>query len=189
MGATASPAPAPMTPTESLALLTATRRSIHTLLEGLDDQLLRYHPAPGEWCMLELLGHLVAADEHAFAGRIAAIFEGDGSGDRAAIGPFDADAHADRREDCSGEVHTLLEEVERSLADRTAILTRLTAEDLDRVGVHHAVGEVTVGDFVREWPYHDADHLRQMLANLQSALLPGFSDGFGRAIAGTGSAA
>ena len=33
-------------------------QQIATAVSGLPDEILRYKPAPGKWCILEVLGHL-----------------------------------------------------------------------------------------------------------------------------------
>ena len=53
-----------------------------------------------------------------------------------------------------------------------AIVEALTATDLDRGGYYPEVGFLTVNDLLHEWIHHDANHLRQMLANVQSYIWP-----------------
>ena len=48
----------------------------------------------------------------------------------------------------------------------------LTAADLARGGDHPEVGFLTVNDLLHEWIHHDANHLRQMLANVQAYTWP-----------------
>ena len=48
----------------------------------------------------------------------------------------------------------------------------LTAADLARGGDHPEVGFLTVNDLLHEWIHHDANHLRQMLANIQAYTWP-----------------
>jgi hypothetical protein len=38
------------------------------------------------------------------------------------------------------------------------------------------------GDFVNEWPFHDQDHLQQILANLKSAHLSAMTETMRRAL-------
>jgi hypothetical protein len=65
----------PLTPTEVARLLQAAAAEIRTELLALPDAAARWHPAPGEWCVLEAVGHLIEADRRAFGGRIRSILE------------------------------------------------------------------------------------------------------------------
>ena len=53
-----------------------------------------------------------------------------------------------------------------------ALVETLTATDLGRGGDHPEVGFLTVNDLLHEWIHHDANHLRQMLANVQTYTWP-----------------
>jgi len=53
-----------------------------------------------------------------------------------------------------------------------ALAETLTAADLTRGGDHPEVGFLTVNDLLHEWIHHDANHLRQMLANVQAYTWP-----------------
>jgi hypothetical protein len=39
-------------------------------LQHLPDEILAWHPAPGEWCVKECLGHIIEADRRGFSHRI-----------------------------------------------------------------------------------------------------------------------
>ncbi|MFW2380999.1 MAG: hypothetical protein ACN4GZ_04510, partial [Acidimicrobiales bacterium] len=47
------------------------------LLAPLDRTVLERRPAHGEWCALEVIGHLVVVDGPAFRDRISGIVAGD----------------------------------------------------------------------------------------------------------------
>jgi hypothetical protein len=53
-----------------------------------------------------------------------------------------------------------------------ALVETLTAAELARGGDHPEVGFLTVNDLLHEWIHHDANHLRQMLANIQAYTWP-----------------
>ena len=48
----------------------------------------------------------------------------------------------------------------------------LAAADLTRGGQHPKVGFLTVADLLHEWVFHDRNHIRQMLANVQAFAWP-----------------
>jgi hypothetical protein len=48
------------------------------------------------------------------------------------------------------------------------LVEQLSNLDLGRSGTHPDVGRLTIGDLLGEWVHHDREHLRQILANVQS---------------------
>ena len=52
----------PLTPAETAAALGAAGAAIEAELRGLPPAVLAWHPGPGEWCLLETLGHLIEAE-------------------------------------------------------------------------------------------------------------------------------
>jgi len=45
------------------------------LLNGIDQEVLTWRPAPGEWCVNEVVGHLIEADRQSFMIRIKGMLE------------------------------------------------------------------------------------------------------------------
>src|SRR5690242_13453216 len=60
-------------PAEVSRLLAAMQSSILAELGALPDDVLSWHPAPGEWCAKECLGHIVEAERRGFNGRIRLV--------------------------------------------------------------------------------------------------------------------
>jgi hypothetical protein len=52
------------------------------------------------------------------------------------------------------------------------LLRALREDQLAREGAHPEVGALTVNDLIHEWVHHDGNHLRQMVANIQSYVWP-----------------
>jgi hypothetical protein len=130
--------------------------------------LLRWRPTPEEWCLLEVVGHLIETEERGFAGRIRTIL----TEERPQFMTWDPSSVAREREDEQRDPAELLAEFIRRRTGSIAIAETLTAADLDRGGDHPEVGFLTVNDLLHEWIHHDANHLRQMLANIQSYAWP-----------------
>ena len=81
-----------MRPLEEIAAtLTSTPEVLRALLTPIDREVLETRPAPGEWCALEVVGHLIVADGPAFRDRIGAIVAGD-----SVIGGFNPEKPTDR---------------------------------------------------------------------------------------------
>ena len=149
-------------------LLAAQRGLVVTELEALGDGEAAWHPAPGEWCAKECVGHLIEAERRGFAGRIRTILERDGPDCVA----WDQVAVARERNDCARSVRALLDEFV-GLRDASVALVRgLRPDQLGRVGIHPHVGELTVRDLIHEWVHHDRNHTKQLLSVVQARVWP-----------------
>jgi hypothetical protein len=160
--------PAPLTPREAGALLHAAAEAIDAEMSGLPPAALRYHPAKGEWCVHEILGHLIETERRGFAGRIRIILDEDDP----AFQGWDQNEVARARGDCEREGTALLAEFQRLRAESVTLVATLRPEHLARSGRHPKVGVLHIGDLLHEWVYHDRNHLRQMLANVQAFVWP-----------------
>ena len=54
---------APLSPREVANALRAELLAVRVECTALSPTVLRWHPAPGEWCVLSVLGHLIEAEE------------------------------------------------------------------------------------------------------------------------------
>jgi hypothetical protein len=155
-------------PAEVAALLPATVALLRAEIGGLPERVLAWHPAPGEWCVKDVLGHLIESEQRGFAGRIRIIL----AGERPALQGWDQDAVARARQDCAREWADVFDEFARLRDDSIGLVAGLQPEDLARGGDHPKVGFLTVGDLLHEWVHHDRNHIRQMLANVQAWAWP-----------------
>jgi hypothetical protein len=159
---------APFAPRQAAALLGTMPVILRAQFEAVPDALLRWRPVPGEWCALEVVGHLVETEERGFAGRIRTIL----AEERPRFSTWDPSAVARARHDERRDPAELLAEFTGRRALSVALVETLTATDLARGGDHPEVGFLTVNDLLHEWIHHDANHLRQMLANVQAYTWP-----------------
>jgi len=150
------------------ALLQSAASMIHAELGALPPGALEFHPAAGEWCTKEVLGHLIECERRGFSGRIRIILDGD----TPALEGWDQDAVARARHDCRRDWPSLYQEFIQLRAASVAQVARLTPADLPRGGTHPKVGLLTVSDLLHEWVHHDRNHIRQMLANVQAHAWP-----------------
>jgi hypothetical protein len=141
-----TPGPRLLRPTEVGRLLESAVAVVRAELAALPDDVLAWHPAPGEWCAKEVLGHLIESEGRGFAGRIRIILASDAP--------------------------ALVDEFARLRRESAALVAGLGAADLGRGGRHPKVGLLRVGDLLHEWVHHDRNHLRQMLANVQALAWP-----------------
>jgi DinB family protein len=161
-------AEAALAPAEIAALLPATVALLRAELAAVPERVLAWHPAPGEWCVKDVLGHLIEAERRGFAGRIGIIL----GADTPALEGWDPPEVARARGDCAKSATALLDELAALRQDSAALVRGLRDADLDRAGRHPTVGPLRVGDLLQEWVHHDRNHVRQALANVQAYVWP-----------------
>jgi len=155
-------------PREVANALRTTLLAVRVECTGLPPALLRWHPAAGEWCALEVIGHLIEAEERGFAGRIRTLLaESDPE-----FRTWDQGAVARSRWDCDRDAAALLSEWTRIREASAALVDGLQIGDLARAGRHPSVGRLSIADLLAEWVHHDRNHQRQILANVQAYVWP-----------------
>lgn len=159
---------APLAPHQAVALLGTMPTYLREVIDVAPEELLVWRPARGEWCVLEVVGHLIETEERGFAGRIRTLL----AAERPQFTTWDPDAVARERRDAERDPGELLAELARRRTASVTLVERLTTADLGRGGDHPEVGFLTVNDLLHEWIHHDANHLRQVLANIQAYTWP-----------------
>ena len=157
-----------LSPGEIAALLQAMQSAVTAELGALSDEALEWHPAPGEWCVKECVGHIVEAERRGFNGRIRTIL----AQSEPRLSGWDQEAVERARNDCQRRAADLLAEFSAIRTDSVALVQNLTPADLQRGGTHEKVGYVTVENLLHEWLHHDRNHFRQAQANVQSYVWP-----------------
>jgi hypothetical protein len=160
--------PSRLAPPAVAHFLRATTATLAAELTGAPAPVLAWHPAPGEWCAKEVIGHLVEAERRGFAGRIRIIL----ASDDPKLETWDQDAVASARKDCERDGGALFAELAALRQEGIRLVEGLRDADLARGGHHPKVGYLTVGDLLNEWVHHDRNHVRQILANLQAYVWP-----------------
>lgn len=173
--------PSPVSAEQVARMLAATPGMLRAQLAAVDDALLRWRPAPGEWCIKEVIGHLIETDRVAFMGRIRLML----AEERPTLGGMDVNGVAAARRDDAKPLADLLAELEETRRDVVSFVAGLTPEQMTRPGFYPRLeGDLTVADFVYEWPFHDAGHMSQIQDNLRAYLLPNMGDRMRRAVGG-----
>jgi len=126
-------------------LLRAGAAGIRAEIEALPEEVLAWHPQPGEWCVKECLGHIIEAERRGFAGRIRVLLEHDGD---ATLVSWDQTAVARERNDCDADSAQLLLEFLGLREASVSLVASLRPDDMKRGGEHPVVGHVAmyVGD-------------------------------------------
>jgi len=168
--------PTPLTLPQIALLLRASTVAIRDEVEAATADVLAWHPAPGEWCVNEVLGHIIEADRRGFAGRVQVLIDQENPD----LVAWDQQEVARARHDCERDARELVEEFLDQREPGLELLERLSVADLSRSGRHPRVGVLSIGDIVSEWIHHDRNHLKQMLTNVQAYVWPqmGAAQGF-----------
>ena len=168
------------TPADVANALGAFPSVVRTLLEPLDAASLTVRPEPGEWSVHEVIGHLLATDLEAFELRIQSILDGEPE-----IPGFSPWAAINERDFNAVALPDLLAEFDASRERAVAYVATLDQEQLALTGDYPGFGTFAAGDFVYEWPFHDHEHLQQILAITKNAYLPSMGESMRKALTGT----
>ena len=139
---------------------------IRGLLDGLDDEALRWRPREGAWSLLEILGHVEEEERRDFRPRIERTLADP-------VVPWDGiDPEAWAREHGyqEADAREVLQAFESERARSVAWLAGLAGADWSRAYEHPALGTLRAGDLLASWCAHDALHLRQLATRLHQLL-------------------
>jgi hypothetical protein len=170
------PSAPPLTIAEFAKMLRAFPAGLLAEVGVLPESLLVWRPGPEEWCVKDVIGHLIEAEERGFASRVRTML----------VDPdpvfltWDPPAVARERRDDLRPAGELLNTFLEARLSSAVLVEQLTDDDLNRSGMHPEVGRLTIGDLLGEWVHHDREHLRQILANVQGYVWPqlGGAQGF-----------
>jgi hypothetical protein len=147
---------------DTTALLERTPAVVHSLLGYLPDTWLDTPDTPDGWRPRDVVGHLISAELDDWIPRAELIME---FGPERPFEPFDRFAHVERDRDVP--LHDLIDRFAQLRADSLSRLRELVDDgDLDRVGRHPELGEVTMRQLLATWAVHDLDHVAQIYAGL-----------------------
>lgn len=113
-----------------LALLSGQPEALRVLLQNITDEQASIRPAPAEWSVKEVLGH-VADTERVFAYRLLRIARGD----QTALPGFDQDEFVNGTDFNRRSLANLLDEFELQRRANLLLAASLTVEEIDRRGV------------------------------------------------------
>jgi len=119
--------PAPLAPRQAAVLLGTMPIFLRAEFEAAPGEFLRWRPAPEEWCVLEVVGHLIETEERGFAGRIRTIL----IEERPRFTTWDPSTVARERQDEQRDPAELLAELIRRRTSGVALVETLTATDLN----------------------------------------------------------
>ncbi len=158
----------PITPIDpaALAILNTTPALLRELLAGQPEDALT-DPRDDGWSVRDALGHIVDAECGIISTRIHRILDEQ----RPFIRSIDAPARLIEGGYGERTVSSLLDELTERRREHVAWLRTLDATHLAAAGDHDEAGEITVGNIVHQWAYHDLMHIKQIASMLQSGLV------------------
>lgn len=147
---------------ETTALLERTPGVVRALLGGLPETWMTTPDTADGWTPRDVVGHLISAELDDWIPRAEMILR---DGTSRAFEPFDRFAHVERDQDVP--LGLLIDRFEQLRGEQLARLRALVGDDeLDRVGRHPELGEVTMRELLATWAVHDLDHVAQIHAAL-----------------------
>ncbi len=138
-------------------MLTRTPGVVRALLADVDGAWTHENYGEKTWSAVEVLGHLIYAEREDWIPRARHILE---HGASRPFPPFDRNGLAPLM---SKSLDELLDLFERERAASVASLRELVrVSDLEREGLHPALGPVTMRNLLATWVVHDFNHIAQM---------------------------
>lgn len=142
-----------------IALLERTPAALDSLLRGLPDNWVLANEGGETWSAFDVVAHLIHCERTDWMPRVHMILQ---HGDSRPFEPFDRLGH--KRESEGKLLEHLLDEFAgaRHESLRHLHALHLQTADLERRGLHPALGAVTLGQLLATWTAHDLTHLHQI---------------------------
>ena len=145
---------------EQIDLLAAFPEQLKRQLQGLEEAALRFQPAPDEWSIMELVGHIIDVGA-LWPGRTRQMLATDNP-TLAAVDP----AWVRQRDYHNKQPGFLLITLAEQRAEYVEFLRVLRPAQLARSGIHPTRGPLTVEQGIAALADHDRGHSEQIAANL-----------------------
>lgn len=144
---------------QAVEILERTPRVVEAMLGGLGEEWTHAGYGPETFSPFDVVGHLIHGDLADWVPRARHILE---HGDSVPFEPFDRYAMYER--DRGKTMGQLLEEFRRVRGESLESLRglNLSESDLDRPGMHPALGAVTMRQLLATWVVHDLHHIAQI---------------------------
>jgi uncharacterized damage-inducible protein DinB len=150
-----------MTPDELKKLLAEAEQDpkrLATAVSGVPEPVLRRRPAPGKWCIHEIVGHL-ADSEILFSYRIRQVL----ADQDPKFSYMDQDAWAKSLGYMEAAIPELIAQFGVNRFHNLRLLRRIGPEDLSKSGFHPERNrQVTLEEIVQYWVGHGPNHFAQI---------------------------
>ncbi len=144
---------------DTISLLARTPASLNALLRDLPETWTFRNEGENTWSVFDVVGHLIHGERTDWMPRTKIVLE---FGETHPFESFDRWGHV--RESQGKSLGWLLDEFARLRSDNLGELRALNLrqEDLERRGLHPALGIVTLSELLATWAIHDLTHLHQI---------------------------
>jgi len=149
---------APLPPADLIAALAAAAGRLRAVGAGLDESQRRHRPAPGGWCLNEVMAHLLHVETELFLPRLRRLVDEE----RPRFPAFSPEPWARERDHGADAFDASLAAFERARGETLAFLRALPEGARERLGVSGFFGPVTLQQYATHVADHDIEHLAQM---------------------------
>lgn len=147
---------------DTIELLERTPKVVHDLLHGLPESWGNTQDVEGGWRPRDVVGHLITTELDNWIPRTQRLLE---HGTSKAFETIDRFKHVGRDDDQT--LDQLVDRFGQLRGESLSALSQLVTEaDLDKKGLHAALGEVTLRELLSTWTAHDLDHISQIFAGI-----------------------
>jgi DinB superfamily len=141
-------------------LLERTPNVVGSLLHGLPESWGATPDIEGGWRPRDVVGHLITTELDNWIPRVQRLLE---HGTSKPFETIDRFKHVGRDDD--QRLDQLVDRFAELRGESLAALEDIVTEaDLDKHGLHGALGEVTLRELLSTWTAHDLDHVSQIFA-------------------------
>lgn len=143
----------------SYQILERTPGVLRSLLQGVNDSWVMNNEGPDTFSPYDVIGHLLHGEKTDWTIRIRRILD---HGTAMAFEPYDRFAQFE--ESKGKDLLQLMKEFEQLRNENLVWLKslKLNEDDLDKKGLHPALGEVTLRNLLATWVVHDLTHIAQI---------------------------
>ncbi|WP_158788538.1 DinB family protein [Granulicella sp. L46] len=150
---------------QSIEVLASTPSVLDALLRGKSSAWLNCRKSPDAFSPIDVLGHLMLADETDWLPRVRMILAGH------THTPFEPFDRFDFQRLIAGKsIDSLLNDFAtlRSQSLQTLTSLHITEEQLDLPGTHPEFGPVTLRNLLATWVVHDLGHIQQIVKTMSN---------------------
>ena len=141
-------------PTSITTRLEYQHKSLLDIIEGLSDEQIRWQIIPGKWSIFENIVHL-ATYQHVFIKRLDQIL----NEENPQFPRYTAEADPLFHDNCSKTTREIMQDLITTRREIIARTFSLKNEELRRIGIHLAFGEMSVIMWLNFFLLHEAHHL------------------------------
>jgi hypothetical protein len=150
---------------QSIEVLAHTPSVLDALLRGKSSAWLNCRKSPEAFSPVDVVGHLMLADETDWLPRVRMILAGH------THTPFEPFDRFDFQRLIAGKsIESLLNDFAtlRSQSLQTLTSLQITEEQLDLPGTHPELGPVTLRNLLATWVVHDLGHIQQIVKTMSN---------------------